>query len=266
MLPNKQWSDFSVEEWNRLDRLAGKFERKLKTAYLQTVAQRQRANSLLIRNIITDTVVEVGVTSAHVYGMVFNPNSPSYRVLIDRLTDRFMDTVNNDNAKEKVKEILPTGLSLSQRRARLDVFGLDAGSALRIERMRQAGEKREDIENARLHMSVTRGNLLALTEINRVVNRTLETLWIDNLSISKADDVWYFDETVPNNITSIAGLNSKARKRPVSRRDNVVCNHCDDIEEETKPIPLGTEFETPFGFFISPPFHPRCRCFMIVSV
>ena len=264
MIPAENY-DFTVDEWNRLDSLSAKYERQLKTAYLQTVARRQQANSLLIRNIVTDTVVEVGVTTAQIYGMVFNPNSPVYRVLIDRMTDRFMGTVNNDAAKEKVKEILPSGLSLSQRRARLDVFGLDAGSAVRIERMRQNNAAQQDIESARLHMSITRGNLLALTEVNRFVNRTLETLWIDNLSVSKAEnDVWFFDESIPNNVTSIAQLPKRARKEVVTRRDERVCNYClplDGIRAR-----LGEEFDTDYGFFITPPFHPRCRCYMIVSV
>lgn len=263
-----EYSDFSVNEWYRLDNLAAKYDQQLKVAWTKTVAQGQQVNSLYVRNIFTDTVIETCLTTAQVYGMVFNPNSPIYRRLIDRMTDVFMGVVNDDKAKDKVKEILPAGLSLSERRNRTDVYGLDARAAVRIERMRQEGASSEEVRTARLNAAAHRGNLVALTEINRVINLSLETLWIDNLEISKAEEppneVWYFDRSVPTNVSSISQLPKRARKEWITRRDNRVCEYC--LPLEGVKARLGFEFDTEYGMFQSPPIHPRCRCYMIVSV
>lgn len=260
-----QFSDFSVNEWFRLDSIASKYDQKLKVAYTQTVAQGQQVNSLYVRNVITDCVIETAMSSASVYGMVFNPNSPVYRDLIDRMTDGYMKVVNDEKAREKVRGILPVGLSLTERRNRLDVYGLDARAAVRIENMRQEGASADDIRSTRFTLAVQRGNLLALTEINRVINHALETLWLDNLAVSKADnDVWTFDNSIPRNVTSIAQLPKRARKEWITRRDDRVCDYCLPLEGETAR--LGAEFDTEYGYFQCPPIHPRCRCYMIVSV
>lgn len=259
------YSAFSINEWFRLDRIANKYDQKLKVAYTKTVAQGSQINSLYVRNVITDCVIETAMDTASVYGMVFNPNSPVYRRLIDKMTDGYMKVVNDESARSKVRQILPPGLSLSERRNRLDVFGLDAKQAVRIERMRQEGASAEDIRSTRFTLAVQRGNLIALTEVNRVINHALETLWLDNLGISKADnDVWMFDNSIPQNVTSIAQLPKRARKEWVTRRDDRVCNYCLPLEGETAR--LGADFDTEYGYFPCPPIHPRCRCYMIVSV
>ena len=259
---------FSEEEWFRLDTLASKYDGELKRAYLQTVAQRQPANSLKINNVFTDVVVETAVRTAPIYGMVFNPNAPVYRSLIDTLTDRYMDRVMNDeDAKNQVRDILPTGLSLASRRDRLDVFGLDGRAAVRIERMRQEGRPESLVQAQRISLVAQRGNLLALTEINRAINYTLETLWIENLrGIHKADDSEWFLERghSASKITSLAGIPKRAKKEIVTRKDNRVCDYCEPLDGKTAR--LGTDFNTEYGLFIAPPFHPRCRCFMIVRV
>jgi hypothetical protein len=267
MIPQKVGhDDFSVSEWFRLDHIADKYDSQLKQAYLTTVVRGTQANSLIIRNVITDCVIETGVTTAQTYGMVFNPNSPVYRRLIDLATGSYMQRVMNDeSAKDSVKAILPHGLSLSERRNRLNVFGLDARSAVRIERMRQDGAAPRVLEQTRLDLSIQRGNIVALTEINRVINLTLETVWIDNLKISKAEeDVVWFDQTVPGDVVSITNLPKKARKEIVTRRDDRVCNYC--LPLDGVKARLSVEFDTDYGFFMAPPFHPRCRCFMIVSI
>lgn len=267
MIPQRDFSEFSIGEWYRLDNIAAKYDQQLKIAWTKTVAQGQQVNSLYVRNVFTDTVIETCLTTAQVYGMVFNPNSPIYRTLIDRMTDAYMKVVDDDKAKERVKEILPSGLSLSERRNRSDVYGLDARAAVRIERMRQEGKPAEDIRRARYEATVQRGNLIALTEINRVINHSLETLWIDNLRVSKAEepsDVWHFDRSVPTSVSSISQLPKRARKEWITRRDNRVCDYCLPLEGATAR--LGFEFDTEYGMFQAPPIHPRCRCYMIVSV
>lgn len=259
------YSAFSINEWFRLDHLASKYDRKLKVAYTQTAAQGNQVDDLYIRDVIAQLVVEVGLSSAKVYGMVFNTSSPVYLPLIDRMTDGYMKVVNSDEAREKVRQIIPTGLSLAERRHRLDVFGLDARSAVRIEHMRQEGKSESDINQTRFTLAVQRGNLIALTEVNRIINAALETLWIDNLRVSKAeDDIWWFERSVPNNVESIAQLPSRARKEWVTRRDDRVCNYCLPIEGVTAR--LGADFDTEYGYFPYPPIHPRCRCYMVVSV
>lgn len=259
---------FSVAEWQRLDNIAATYDRELKQAYLKTVVQGYQANSLLVRNTFTDCVVRTGVSTARNYGMVFNPNSTIYRKLIDYVTDNYMSLVMDDGkAKDAVKKILPSGLSLTERRNRLDVFGLDERSAVRVERMRQEGKSEQDIQAARLDFAVKRGNLIALTEVNKVINYTLEALWIDNSQIRKAsnENTWFLQEgDRASVISSLEGISSRARKQIVTRRDNRVCDYCLPMEGTTAK--LGTEFDTEYGYFMSPPFHPRCRCFMIVRV
>ena len=266
-----QPDDFSVTEWFRLDGIAITNERNLRRAFLQTVVQHQEANSLIIRNVITDTVVETAVSSAHAYGMAFNANTPSYRKLIDALTDTYMDRVVNDNAaKEQVRQMLPGGLSLPERRNRLDTFGLDGRSAVRLENMRQDGASESDIKAERLALVTQRGNLLATTEINRIVNSTLELLWVENLQgihkAKKKTDVttnWFYQfGNRASVITSLDGIPSSAKKEIVTRKDNRVCNYCAPLEGVSAR--LGTEFRTEYGLFMFPPFHPRCRCYMIV--
>ena len=262
-----KWSDFSVNEWFRLDGLSTTYESNLKQAYLKTVVQGQQVNSLLIRNVFTDIVVDTAVSTAQSYEMVFNPNAPVYRGLVDYLTDGYMKRVLNDeSAKRQVASILPTGLSLSQRRNRLDTFGLDGRSAVRIERMRQAGEAPQAIQNARLSFAIQRGNLLALTEVNRAVNLANETVWIENLKVMKAvtdvTDYWWID--VGSGLTSLANLPKRARKTIITRRDGRVCDYCLPLEEVKTRI--GDYFDTEYGYFVSPPFHPLCRCYAMVTL
>ena len=266
--------NFAFAEWHRLDAISRKHDRDLKVAWTRTVVRGMQPNSLEIRNVFTDCVVETGVTTADTYDLVFNPNSPRYRTLIDDLTDKYMEVIDDPKAKGAVKSIIPSGLSLADRRERLDVFGLDARSAVRLERMRQYGKSPSDVHAARLDMSLQRGNLLALTEINRVVNATIEQVWLDNLrGVSKRKKQkqfgggWYLEDEQGNTnvITDLLGLPSRARKEIITRQDDVVCDFCDD-NFEGATAPIGKPFDTNVGLFFHPPFHPRCRCFMVVRI
>lgn len=262
--------NFSVSEWNRLDRLSMKFDRELKIAYTKSVTQHGMFVKDNFEKVISDCVVETGVTTAHEYGITFNAHNLMWLGLIDELTDNYMRVVDDESAKKKVKEILPNDLSLSDRRSRLDVLGLDARSAVRLERMRQHGISEAFIRQARVDMSLQRGNLIALTEVNRIINATIEALWIDNQGgISKASrKVEYYGEwfketqTGSSVITTIRGIPSRAVKSIVTRKDNRVCDYCKPLEMVSAK--LGTFFNTVYGLFKYPPFHPRCRCFMIV--
>lgn len=276
MIPDVQhdWSEFSVNEWMRLDGISRTFDREMKNSFLKIVVQNQRGSEE-VRNRITDCVVETGVSTARVYGLDFRPEA--FIPLVDELTDGYMKVVENDNAKNKVKEILPKGLSLPDRRNRLDVFGLDAQGAVRLERMRQSGVDNQTLVQARLDIAVRRGNLTALTEVNRTVNATLEQLWLDNMRgpITKArkkrqrewdyEGEWFYDKGEhARKIVSLRGIPQTARKEIVTRRDNRTCNYCRPMEGLTAK--MGQNFVTGYGLFMYPPFHPRCRCYMIVSV
>lgn len=267
MIPKKRWTDFSISEWHRLDSIASKYDSQLKRMWLQTVAQQQQSDSL-VRDTIENCVIETAITTAPVYGLVFNPSSPIYGRLVNKLVEGYMKVIENDSAKEKVRQILPSGLSLSDRRDRLDTFGLDAGSAVRIEQLRQEGADRNTIEQTRLNLSVQRGNLVSLTEVNRIINQTIETLCVDSLRpVSKSEDmstVWFFEDSVPSNVTSIAALPKRAKKEIITRRDDRVCKYCFPLDGLKARI--GEEFDTEYGYFLSPPFHPRCRCFLGVSL
>jgi hypothetical protein len=261
--------DFAVREWQRLDVLSARFDRHFKMAYTRGVTAGNFSESNF-RELVTDCVVETGVRTAEQYEITFNPTSPIYLNLIEELTRNYMGVVNNESAKKEVKRIIPQNLSLSDRRDRLDVFGLDARSAVRLERMRQQGASAHDLRATRIDLSVQRGNLIALTEVNRIINATLETLWLDNQrGISKArrkmvyGGEWY-KETAEGAkvISTLRGIPNRANKTIVTRKDNRVCNYCEPLDGVLTRI--GAMFNTVYGLFKYPPFHPRCRCFMIV--
>lgn len=257
------WSEFSVTEWHRISGIATKHEPKMRTAYLRAVRSGKSVDKLQLRKAITDVVVEVGVSSANTYDLIFNPNSPIYIETIDNLTEKYANNVSSPKAQDAVRRILPANLPLNERRVRLNTFGLDARSAVRVEQYRQnlgeGSSALRDVERVRRSAIVERGNLLALTETNRMINTSLEALWLDNSEISKADVVFY-----DRSIRDINRLPKRARKEIITRRDDRVCKYCFPLEGITAKI--GEEFDTDYGYFMVPPFHPRCRCFVIIGV
>lgn len=254
--------DFAVSEWHRLSRIAEKYEAPMRLAYTRAMRNGVNLDKLQLRKVIIDIMSETCVTTSHVYGLVFNPNSESYIEAVDRLTEKYYRTVDNKEARDAVRRILPRDISLEDRKRRLNTFGLDTKSAVEIERYRQTigdGPSHiHDVERVRADAVRRRGNLLALTETNRVINTSLETLWLDNQSVSKADVVYY-----DRSIRDIGNIPKRARKIIVTRRDDRVCKYCDPLDGIKAR--LGEQFETDYGFFDTPPFHPRCRCFLIVS-
>lgn len=258
-----QEEKFSFNEWHRLSEIAYKYEPKMRLAYTRAVQSGQRINTLQLRKTIIDIVAETCLSSAGVYGLVFNPNSPVYIKMIETLTEKYAGVVDSKDASEAVKRILPTGISLEDRRKRSNTFGLDRQSALAVENYRQknSGDRTvvKDTERLRADAINRRGNLLAITETNRVINTALETLWMDNQDISKAE-ITYYDST----ISDIGNIPRRARKVLVSRRDDRICNYCAAVDG-TKAR-LGESFDTEYGLFMNPPLHPMCRCFVIVSL
>lgn len=256
------YSAFSISEWFRLDEISNKYEPKMKTAYLRAARSGTSLDKLQLRKQIIDVVVEVASSSSRVYGLVFNSNSPIYIETIELLTEKYASSVNSPKAQDAVRRILPQGLPLQDRRSRLNTFGLDARSAISIERYRQErGDSvtaLQDVERARKAAIVARGNLLAITETNRMVNTALEALWIDNSSISKADVIFY-----DRKILATGRIPKRAKKEWITRRDDAVCNYCFPLEGAKAY--LTEEFDTDYGFFQVPPIHPRCRCFMIIA-
>lgn len=259
-----EFADFSVREWHRLDTLSMMFDRAFKTTYLRAVTVGPKQGEKIVRDAIADCVVETAVGTAHVYGMGFDATEPRYTELVNDLTTGFMKVVNNEEAKDKVRAILPSGLSLSERADRSDVYGLSSRDAVRLERMRQKGISGLRLQDARLHMQVQRGNITALTEVNRIINQTVETVWLDNMSVSKARKSQMLLEHAGKvtAITSLRGIPARARKTIVTRKDNRVCDYCAPLENIETAI--GASFHTEYGVFAHPPFHPRCRCFMIL--
>lgn len=254
--------NFSYNEWHRLSEIAQKYEPKMRLAYTRAIRDGQQVDKLALRQVITSILANVCRTSADVYGLVFNPNSPSYIEAIDSLVDKYVSVVDSPQAREQVRQILPSGLPLHERKKRLNTFGLDARSALRIERYRQQSGNgptaQKNVERARQDAIRMRGNTLATTETNRVVNVALETLWLDNMGeISKATVVFY-----DRSITNISRLPRTAVKEWVTRRDGKVCLHCDPLDGITAQV--GKEFDTDYGWFSTPPIHPHCRCFIII--
>jgi len=258
-------NDFSTTEWHRLNEIATKYESQMRLAYTRAMQSGIKINTLQLRKTIIDIVAATCLSSAETYGIVFNPNSSIYIDTVDRLTEKYVSVVESKDANEAVKRILPSGISLEDRRRRSNTFGLDTRSALEVEHYRQSvGDgvsQIRDTERVRVDAVNRRGNLLAVTETNRVVNAALEALWLDNQEISKAAaEVIYYDSTT---ISHINKLPRRARKIIVTRRDDRVCNYCDPLDGVKAR--LGEQFDTEYGLFVSPPIHPRCRCFLIVT-
>lgn len=259
------FSDFSITEWERLNKLSLRFDQKLKVAHTRMIVLGDTPYSRnIVKDTITDCVVETAHGTARVYGMEFDP--PKYKTLVNDLTTNFIKVVRNEGAKDKVRAILPTGISFADRGNRLNVFGLSAPDAVRLERMRQKGISGRRLEDARLHMRLSRGNTLALTEVNRIINQTVESVWLNNVIVQKnrkdEGNILLEHAGRVTAITSLYGIPALAKKTVVTRRDNRTCDYCWPLEGITAGI--GAMFQSRYGVFAHPPFHPRCRCFMIV--
>lgn len=245
--------DDKAREWHRLNDIALKYEGRMRHAYTRAALNGVQIDALQLKKVVIDILVEVCVTSAEVYGVVFNPASPIYSETVDELVEKFIRTIYSPRAREAVRQILPSGLSLADLNRRLNTFGLTPQQAVSVERYRQellnSGAKSVEpsVERVRRSEIQTRGNLVSNTEVNRIVNTALETLFIDNsrqsVVITKARNV--------------------VVKRVVTRRDNRVCNYCAPLDGIK--VGLGAEFDTDYGFYQSPPFHPMCRCFMVIE-
>ena len=257
----RAWTDFSVTEWNRLSDVARRHEPSMRLAYTKAVQSRRQVDTLALRNAITLLLVEVCDTTASVYGMVFNPNSSIYISTIDRLVDKFVRGINLEESRNAVKNILPSNLSLSERASRLDVFGLDSRAAVRLERMRQSGMSESEIFQERSRVITSRGNIIAMTETNRIVNQALIALWRDNSEselVSKARR-----REIEYRGMSRRRVMNMPHKTWTTRRDEKVCKYCDPLDGITAR--LDAEFDTRYGVFDSPPIHPNCRCFMVLG-
>lgn len=258
--PAPMWSAFSVTEWTRLSDISTRYEPNMRAAYTRSVVSGRQVNKLELQHVITRVLIDVCTESADVYGLMFNPNSPIYFETIDRLVNQYETGISSGVAREEVARILPRGLTLVERRERLNTFGLDTRSALAIERARQEGKSHRELMAMRQRAIVNRGNMIATTETNRVVNRSLIALWTDNFTsqIAKASRprVEYIG-------TSRRAIRNAPNKTWVTRRDTKVCKYCDPLDGITARV--DAVFDTKYGQFETPPIHPRCRCFMILG-
>lgn len=246
--------DAHSREWYRLNAIALKYESKMRLAYTRAAINGLQIDTLQLKKVIIDILVEVCTTSAAVYGVVFNPASAIYSKVVDELVEKFVRTIYSPTAKDAVRAILPPGLGLTDRHARLNTFGLTPRQAVSVENYRQellrSGAKgvEANVERVRRSEIQNRGNNISITEVNRIVNTSLETLFLDNF-----------------NKTAVVHK-AKRRvvvKRIVTRRDNRVCNYCSPLDGIT--VNLGAEFDTKYGLYQGPPFHPKCRCFMAIE-
>lgn len=258
----KQWSDFSVSEWYRLSRISSRHEPNMRLAYVKAVQQRKDINTLDLRNAVTTLVAEVCDTTARTYGMVFNPNSSTYVDTIDSLVSSYVRNFRSPEAKKAVLRLVPRNLSVSDYSNRTDTYGLDTRAAVRIERMRQEGKTRAEIDQERQRSIFIRGNVIATTETNRVVNQALLALWKDNIlgTVEKAARRRPRVEYIG---TSRRRISEAPHKTWMTRRDEKVCNYCDPLDGVTAR--LDAEFDTRYGIFDAPPIHPNCRCYMVMG-
>lgn len=253
-----KWERFTLDEWFRLEDIATKYTPKMRAAYNRAIVSGRTVNKLQIRNIITDIFIDTAFASADTYSLVFNPNSPIYASTIDELTDLYASFADSSKARDAVRAILPMNeLSLGEIRERLSAtFGLDTRSALMVERYRQGRGKgktaERDVERARKAAIIERGNRMAITEVNRAINAALESLWRDNMGITKVEYTTEYFRNLPPDATKVW----------VTRRDNIVDRVC-RILEGTETL-VGDLYDTPFGVFLYPPIHPFCRCRLVL--
>ena len=252
-----QHIDVVTQEWLRLISIANKYEPQMRVAYTRAIRGGKTVDEQQLRDVITRILVDTCVSSAKIYGLNFDINNTSYVDTINFLVQQYVGFVSNQVTRDAVKRIMPQGLSIREQHQRIDeTFGLDSRSAIRIEQMRQAGAPAAQIQRARSDAMWIRGNLLAATETNRAINVSLETLWLANMDISKADNVIYLDSSIEDVIPKTA------KKEWITRRDGKVCIRCDPLDGLTAR--LGNKFDTDYGYLDTPPLHPRCRCFLIV--
>jgi hypothetical protein len=277
MQPAPIQSADSTKEWFRLEALATKYEPRMRLAYTRSVRDGRQVNTLELRKEFISIVSAVCLSTADVYGLVFNPNSPIYLALVEHLTEHFANQVDSAQAKEEVKRIVPKDLPLNEMRERLNTFGLDARAALRIERHIQELENSKkpvpkgDILRTTRYLRGDavrqRGNLLSRTEVNRAVNLSLESLWVDNIAgsitKSRAADLFNPLSFLDSSVSTIGALPRNAKKEWVTRRDGRVCTFCDPLDGMTAT--LGQPFDTEYGLYQSPPAHPQCRCILILG-
>jgi hypothetical protein len=253
--------DFTVTEWHRLSEIARRHESSMRLAFTKAVQSRRQVDTLILRNAITLLLVEVCDTTAPVYGMVFNPNSEIYLFTIDRLVDKFTRGINLRESRQAVSNMLPQSLGVADREARLDTFGLDVRAATRLERMRQEGSSELELAQERSRAITVRGNIISMTETNRIVNQSLIALWRDNSDsdlVAKARR-----RQVEYRGTTRRRVMQAPHKTWTTRRDEKVCKYCDPLDGITAR--LDAEFDTRYGVFDSPPIHPNCRCFMVLG-
>lgn len=255
------WSDFSVEEWHRLSDISMRHESSLRLAYTKAVQTRIEVSESSIRTAITFLLAEVCDTTSSRYGLVFNTDSPVYSEVVDTLTDQFITAIDSPQAKSAVARLVPRSVGTTEYARRTDTYGLDSRAAIRIEQMHQTDEPNWKIQEERTRSIMIRGNLLATTEANRVVNQALLALWRDNSSFTihkarRRPKVEYIG-------TSRRRIVESVHKVWMTRRDDKVCKYCDPLDGIAAR--LDAEFDTRYGIFDAPPIHPNCRCFMVLG-
>ena len=248
-----------VREWFRLNNLATGFEADMRAAFTRNALQGEPFSPIRFRPIVGQIVHDVCRDTAITYNLVFNSNDGIYKQTIERLLDKIMQSLNPTSTRVEVTRILPRSASILERQKIIrDSFGLDVRSALVFEKERQEAKDNQrllsDISIRRNAAIQSRGNLIAVTEVNRAVNEALIAIYQANEPVSKSasgnEMLYGLDIPDPNKVPR------SARKVILTRRDDRVCNYCDALDGEHAK--LDSDFETEYGKFFSPPFHPRC--------
>lgn len=254
-------ADDKIEEWHRLNILATHYEPAFRSGFARA-AYNGTAPRDSLREATLRLVASVCRSTADKYRLVYDPSNRVYIDMVDGLFVGYEKMLNLDNAREAVRAILPSDLSLHDRNRRLlATHGLDAQTAVALEKERQEVGSENwailRIEQKRRNAIQSRANLVAVTEVNRVLNASLVAIWSAQEGISKADVVYGDDIADPSK------PGRRARKMILTRRDDRVCNYCDPLDGITAR--LSADFETEYGSFAHPPFHPRCRCFVYIT-
>jgi len=259
----KSANALSTKKWFALDAISTQYEPAMRLAFTKALTN-PPPYSVKIQPVLANILTATCRYAADFYGLEFNPFNPVYRDTVTNLCNGIDKTLDNSAAQHAVSLIVPPGLPALERRRRIaQANGLDPRMAVAIEQMHQRAKtstEKSALRSKTMSAIQTRSNLLAITETNRAVNQSLLALWRANEDVRKAqEDVTFYDQTIKD-----AGrIPRNARKVILTRRDDRVCTYCDVLDGVSAK--LNDDFDTEYGMFECPPFHPRCRCFMLVT-
>jgi len=221
-----------TSEWMRLSGLTDKMQPKMRLAFLRATRSGKIDTEELTRS-IAQIVGQSADTSASQSGLIFDTSDPTYMLLVENLVSQYKSLLDDKESKQAAR-------NEAGENKLVNTTGLDRFSATRLQRAANSGMSKTELEKLRKKMLQQRGNLIANTETNRAINSALDALWYVNAA----------GREVTKSITT--------------RRDGRVCPYCLPLEGIQEAV--GASFDTKYGVFQYPPFHPQCRCFLFFEV